>query len=778
MNKYMKMLELDKIISKVVNECVLDKSKENFDNISLMNDLNEISNTLDQVDEAVILTQRLGRIPLYFTNDVGYSLKKIHKNGILSENELLLIENFFASINANINYSIKVDNAKIIATIHQNKVKELFYSKEVHKKINDIITPYGEIKDDASSALKDIRRKIKDLEKNIQNKLQEILNRNSDKLNQTTISLRNDRYVIPVKNEYKNNIKGIIHDQSASGETVFIEPTIICEMNNNLNQTKELEKREIFNILRNISSIINTYYDELIYTYNSLINLDIIFAKAKYAIDINANKPNINKNGIVELWNCRHPLLNVEKIVSNNIIIGKTYKGIIITGPNTGGKTVLLKTVGLLSLMIKMGLLIPCDSSSNIMIFDKVFSDIGDEQSINQNLSTFSSHLTNVITILKNVTKDSLVLLDELGSGTDPVEGASLAISIFDHLLKMGCLVISTSHYSELKLHAYDSDNIINASVEFDLKTLKPTYKLLIGVPGMSNALNIAKNLGLNDEILKSAQNYVYKKNDNLNNMLDKLIKQSHELEKKLNIVEENKKILDEKIRFSEEEKNRILNEKSAIINDANQKAKKLINDSMAKVNDLLLELKEMKDKNIKLHELANLKHQANELKNIYISENVIPENIELKIGMSVYVKNYQTHGKIVKLLKNGKVEVAIGNAIVKVDESYLSYFEENQNEKIKLTPSNKNIVLKQGVSPKLDLRGKRYEEAEDMIDKYLDDALYNNLHIVTIIHGFGTGTIRKLVHNKLDNNKNVDSYRYGGQNEGGQGATIVVFKE
>ena len=333
--------------------------------------------------------------------------------------------------------------------------------------------------------------------------------------------MRNDRYVIPVKNDYKNNVKGIIHDQSSSGETVFIEPISVFETANKLNHLYDDEKAEIYNILRGISSRIANFYDDLVFAYSELVKLDIAFAKAKYAIRTNCTKPNINNQGIVNLMGARHPLLNVAKVVANNIIIGKDYKGIIITGPNTGGKTVLLKTIGLLALMAKFSMLLPCEADSDIMIFDNVYADIGDEQSIEANLSTFSSHLKNVIDIMNNVTNNSLVVLDELGSGTDPLEGSSLAIAIFDYLINKNCLVIASSHYSELKIHAYNSSDIINASVEFDEKTLKPTYRLLIGVPGMSNALNIATNLGLCPEVVNKAKDYAFKHNDDLNMMLE-----------------------------------------------------------------------------------------------------------------------------------------------------------------------------------------------------------------------------------------------------------------
>lgn len=771
-NKYYKILELDKIIELVKKETILPQSIKELDNLELFDNIEDIRIALDEVDEATILIQRMGRFPLYFHTDIAYLLDKVHKYGVLTEEELLEIGNLLDTIKENLIYLEKLESAEITVLYYKQKIESLTYEKELNLKIKKIINPYGEIKDDASSLLKEIRRKQKEIEVNIQKKLQEIIQKNANKLTQNIVSIRNNRFVVPVKNEYKNTFSGIIHDQSASGETVFIEPTIINNLNNQLNQLKEAEKQEIYRILSVISQEINHYYDELMIAYNTFVNLDIIFAKAKYAIKINAHKVQVNNEGIFELYNCYHPLLNVEKIVTNNINIGK-YQGIIITGPNTGGKTVLLKTVGLLSLMVKAGMLIPCDDSSNIMIFDNVFADIGDEQSIDQNLSTFSSHLKNIIQIINNVTNQSLVLLDELGSGTDPSEGASLAISIFDYLIQKDCLVIATSHYSELKIYAYNSDKIMNASVEFDENTLQPTYKLLIGVPGMSNALKIAKNLGLNPIIIKNAEDYVYQKSDNINKVLNKLISQEHLLDSKIKEISMQKELITKKIQALDLEKEKLAIREQEIIKKANQAADALIKQTKDEIDDLLTELKAMKQKEVKLHEIAEVSHKIKQLHQKAIPEKHLEENIEIDVNSHVYVKSYETYGKVIKKLKNDKFEVQMGNITIQVDKKYLKPVSEIESQ-----PINKGkIVLKKDVSSRLDLHGMRYEEAKDKLEKFFDDAIVGNLHEVTIIHGFGTGVIRKLVHEFLRNHKDVKEYRYGGANEGGQGVTIVTLK-
>lgn len=779
MNKYELMLELNVILNMCKDEAFLNTSKDLIIDSTPYEDIDLLDYILNEVDEAYVLLERMGKFPIHIKSDsnINYSLTKIHKNGVLEAHELSEISNFLDTLRDIILYKNKLEDTKIEHSLFEIKVNELEYFKDLNIKIRKIVTPYGEILDDASPNLRSIRKRIKDLEKNIQNKLMELLQKHSDKLTSPNISMRNDHFVIPIRTDYKNHIKGIIHDQSSSGETTFIEPQVVLEMNNELNQTREAEKKEIFNILKNISLEIDLYYDSLINSFSILEKLDIIFAKAKLAKKMNASKPKINNKGIVDLIKCYHPLLNVEKIVSNNVSLGKTYKGIIITGPNTGGKTVLLKTVGLLSLMVKYGLLIPCDKNSEIAIFDNVFCDIGDEQSISQNLSTFSSHLKNVIDIMNNVTNNSLVLVDELGSGTDPIEGSSLAISIINHLLDINCDIIATSHYSELKLYAYNNDKLINASVEFNQETLKPTYRLLIGVPGMSNALNIASNLGLDKKIITNATEYVNEKNDNLGVMLDKLVNQSTELDNKLRIIENERLELAKLIESQKEEIEKTIKERDKVIIKANLEKDNIINKAKEELEDLIYEINALKNKSIKPHEISDLKFKIRNLGNKDLEISKENEEFEIKIGMSVFVKGYNSYGTVLKELKNNKFEVQIGIASVTVSKEDLVKDKENKVNNKQIKQQQVTVGIKKNVSSKLDLRGYRYEEAEDAIDKFLDDAIYANIKSVSIIHGFGTGTIRKLVHSKLDKNKYIEEYHYGGQGEGGQGVTIVNFK-
>lgn len=778
MNKYYKILELDKIIEKLASEIRIEDNLDVLNNLELTNDIKKIRTSLEETDEAVRIIFRMGRFEILFSKDVNLFTLKAKKNMVLSIDEFIEIGRFLDTVKNTIVFNQSLKSASINAPIFDSYVNRLCYPKEYNLRLKEVFSNSGEILDSASPLLKQIRRSILDFDKNITVKLNEIINKNVSKLTQPVVTIRNDRYVIPVKNDYKNLFKGLVHDTSSSGETVFIEPLVILEMNNKLNSLKEDEKREINRILSELSCDLIDHDDEINVSYSILLDLDMIFSKANLSIKLDGHKPKINDQGILELIECHHPLLNVEKVVKNNIIVGKEYNGIIITGPNTGGKTVLLKTIGLLSLMVKMGLLIPCDESSNMMIFTDVFSDIGDEQSIDQNLSTFSSHLKNVIDIINKANDKSLVLLDELGSGTDPSEGAALAISIFDYFIKKKCLVITSSHYAELKVHAFESPNIINASVEFDINTLKPTYKLLMGVPGESNALKISKILGLPEEILETAEKYAYQNTNEINLTLDKLTKTSNELEKKLNEIRDKEYRINKRLDEIDDLKDKINRERRQILQKAEQDAKELIIKKEKEIEKLLEELKNLKNKDIKSHEISDLTHKYNDLRINEASktEKVFKIDREIQVNDSVYVEKFNSYGVVTKIIKN-KYEVQIGNASLMLTKDDLELtnvkYEDNT-----VTPRKEiSIKPRKTVSSRLDLRGMRYEEAEGLIDSYISDAHYAGLPSVSIIHGFGTGVIRELVQKKVKNNRLVKSFRYGGQNEGGQGATIVFFE-
>ena len=776
-------LELNKIIDILKSYIRLEDNLTLLDDIVLSNDLDEINKMLDETDEATKIIQRMGRFEILFKSNINYICLKADKGLTLSIDEFLEVGKYLDTVKNLVIYNQSLLNANIDNNYLNSYVSNLIYSKSLNLRIKEVINNFGEILDDASPTLKSLRKQIVDAEKSVTVKLNEIISKNASKLTQTIVTMRNDRYVIPVKNDFKNAIKGFIHDVSSSGETVFIEPIAIFEINNKVNSLKEEERKEIARILLELSVMVSEHMDEIDISYNILLLLDMIFSKAEVSLQLNGVRPKINDKGNITLLNCYHPLLNVPKIVKNNIIITKDIKGIIITGPNTGGKTVILKTIGLLSLMVKIGLLIPCADGSEIMIFDDVYSDIGDEQSISQNLSTFSSHLKNVINIMDSVSScnnKTLVLLDELGSGTDPAEGASLAIAIFDYLISQNALVITSSHYGELKLHAYESDNILNASVEFDINTLKPTYKLLIGVPGESNALKISRILGLNPEVVDYAEKLSNENTNEISNVLEKLTKTSNELEKKLNETRNKEYLVNKKLDEIDSLKDKINKERNEIIKKANLEAEDIIKKKEKEIKDLIDDLKDLKSKSVKGHEISDLVHKFNEMKAKEEPTNtkVFNVNKEIEVNDNVYIEKYNAYGVVIKINKN-KYEVQIGNATITCVKDDLELTKSNQYIKPQITPK-KDIIIqapRKSVSARLDLRGMRFEDAEPLIDDYIQDAHYAGLQSVSIIHGFGTGVIRELVQKKLRGHRLVKSYRYGGQNEGGMGATIVEFK-
>ena len=583
----------------------------------------------------------------------------------------------------------------------------------------------------------------------------------------SNIVVKNDRLCLQVKQEYKNSLKGIIHDKSSTGQTIYIEPQATYEINNELINEQNNEKEEINKILKMLSSNISSYSTELEYNITNITNLDIISAKAKYGVDF--NKPELNNNGYIELVNAIHPLLDKDKAVPLNISLGKNYKTIIITGPNTGGKTVSLKTVGLLTLMAQAGLLIPV-KTAKIAVFDNVFSDIGDEQSIEQSLSTFSSHMKKIVFISENINNNSLVLLDELGGGTDPVEGSALAISLLNYFMDQNVRTIITTHYPSLKEYGYENDEIMNASMEFNEETYMPTYRLLLGVSGKSNAFLISKHLGLNEEIIDNANKYLYE--DNSSSLLMKKVEEKGLYLNKL--IEENenlkKEIQKDKYKYQNDIKE-LENKREDIIKKAKDDANKIYEEARVKASDLLKEVTDLLNEKTQLNDVAVVKHKINTLK----TEQEVNLNIkELNVGDTVLIINYNCNGEITSI-KGDKYRVKFGNFEKDFKISELKYaYTEVKKEKPQKKYTDK--VFK-SVSTKLDLRGYRYEDAYIALDKYIDDCVCAKIPNCTIVHGFGTGTIRKLVWDYLKTNKFVKSYRFGEQGEGLNGATIVYFK-
>ena len=639
--------------------------------------------------------------------------------------------------------------------------------------IEQVITVDGQIHDNASSDLLKIRNKITRNEQKINEKLQHILNSQKNRLAEQLITIRNNRFVVPVKISEKNNFQGTIIDYSASGETAFMEPTSVAEINNQVSLLKIEEEREVERILRDLTIQVAEHHQPLLTNFQLLSELDAIFAKAKFALIHECRMPAITESEI-DLRKARHPLIDPEAVVANTIRFNQGERVIIITGPNTGGKTVALKTMGLLSIMVQSGMLIPVDEESKTVIFDNIFADIGDEQSIEQSLSTFSSHMSRIISILQDMTVGSLILLDELGSGTDPKEGASLAISLLDHLRIRGVYVIATTHYPELKAYAYDKPEIVNASVEFDVDTLSPTYRLLLGTPGRSNALLISERLGLPEAIVTAAKDHVLTSDTDVSMLINKLEQQGQILDRKIQdyeqLITKNKELVKQNEQFQVD----LMKEKQKYQRNVSIEHSQVVREARAQAEQLIAEIEALKDKGaIKEHEIAELKYKTRQLE---INEDATSSTTDhvYQTGDIVNILKFNRTGELIKQQNNGEWVVKMGALTSQFAADELEYIEPKKPRKQVAKVTKK---VKKTVRGELDLRGMRYEEAKLELDRYIDDCLVANMPFATIIHGFGTLTLRKLVKQYLDISPHVKSHRDGEGNEGGNGVTIVNFK-
>ena len=614
------------------------------------------------------------------------------------------------------------------------------------EKIFSIILDENTIADTASAKLNNIRRETKKLEQDIKDKLNSFIHSStySKYIMEPIITIRENRYVVPIKEEYKSQVKGFIHDISSSGSTIFIEPISIFDLNNEITNLKIEEELEIERILAELSSILCNYVSGIKSNISTLGDLDLVFAKAKYSIDIDGILPKINDEKYINLISARHPLIAKDIVVPINISIGKNYTSLVITGPNTGGKTASLKTTGLLLLMAYSGIYIPAKESSSIYVFDNIFVDIGDEQSIQENLSTFSSHMSNIVEITNNITPNSLALLDELGSGTDPIEGANLAISILEYLYKANATTISTTHYQELKNYCLVRDGFENASFEFDLNNLKPTYKLLIGIPGKSNAFAISKKLGLNKEILDTA-NSLMKENDiSIEELMKSIYDSKLEIEKQKEYIEKNSKQI-EALRKSLEAQNENQKEKQdKILEKARNEAKQILEDAKEEANLVIRKLNNLGKKD--LSTANNLRNELNDKLKDLNSDSSNSLNLE---SLKEWNDKFS--------LKNNRLN--------------------NSSHKYSVTFSKNSKFKAQNISSEINVIGQTVDEAIFVIDKYLDDCAIAKLSPIRIVHGKGTGKLREGIHKFLKTNPHVKSFRLGTFGEGEMGVTIVELK-
>lgn len=741
------------------------------------NDLATVNCKLDQTQEAMEIIRLVepgflsGLVLLY------QPLNKARTSGVLTPAEIRGVGNILRAARLAAN----LINEDSYPHIHE-AITDLFTDAQLEKKIDRSVNDDGELQDDASPKLKEIRGQINTIKMRIRDYLQDFIRsgNNQKMLQDALVTEREGRYVVPVKQEYRQDIKGIIHDESASGATVFIEPMAVVEQNNRIRLLQSEERREIERILRELSAVIAFYTDELENNLKLLSELDFIFARARLAYKLNAFRPEMNARGIIELSRACHPLLG-ESAVPIDVHLGKDFDILVITGPNTGGKTVALKTIGLLVLMAMSGMYIPARENSRVSVFNSIFADIGDEQSIEQSLSTFSSHMTNIISILKLADDHSLVLMDELGAGTDPTEGASLARVILEELRDKGARVVVTTHQSELKYFAYQNDRVENASVEFDPISLQPTYRLSIGTPGQSNAFEIASRLGLSPQMVSKARSLVPEREVEIGNMIREFKERSYYLDKaEREIAGLKAEILNTKMELQKQQESLEI-ERGEIISKAKYEADNYVRKVKNEANEALQELKDfIKDREQlpKWHEIEE-KHQR--LKEIKVTEWQKPARKkgkrEFKPGDYVIINDIKQKGYIISG-PNNQGEFLIQVGIMKLSVTADQLQSSDSPDEPKKERRNQSYFEKaQSISKEIDVRGKLAEEAIYVIDKYIDDACLVGIESINIIHGKGTGALRKAIQGYLQGHPSVQSYRDGQAGEGGFGVTVVHLR-
>ena len=782
-------LEFNKILE------ILSKFTKTYTGKKLINELTpsfdaiEVANLQLQTSQAVDMINKYGNPPIGEFNDVSLHLKKLSGDSILSTKEILdlacilrmskELSNFFNEVSENINYDFN-----ILKPFFNNLYINIDLEKEIFSKIIDENT----IDDNASEALYSIRKSKKALEQKIKDKLNHFIHSPSYSkyLMEPIVTIRDNRYVIPVKDEYRSNISGFVHDISSSGSTIFIEPTSVFDMNNEINTLKIKESIEIEKILNLLTSKLSAYTIELENDVRLLGMIDLIFAKANYGVSINGISPRINDKKEFNLIKARHPLIDKTQVVPIDISLGNTYTTLVITGPNTGGKTVALKTVGLLHLMAYIGLMIPAHENSSIYVFDNIFADIGDEQSIAESLSTFSSHMKNIIKITNTATCQSLILVDELGSGTDPVEGSSLAVSILEFFNNLGSLCISTTHYQEIKNYALTHEKYMNASAEFDVENLKPTYHIILGIPGKSNAFAISEKLGLNKKILDRANSLIDSTEVKIEDVLKNIYDNQKQIEIEKNKIETNSKEIENLKRELQKDNTEAQNREKEIIENAKIEARDILLKAKDDATRIIREMNNIQESNSSdtIKNLNNLRNNLNDsIRNLNSFEKEKTNNgtltsNDLPKGTKVIVTNLNQKGIIIGQVKNNKIQVLVGSTKLNVDISNLD-LDNTKSEEKKFTSTSSTSKLKQkNISNEINVIGLNVDEAIYIVDKYLDDCSLTSLNNIRIVHGKGTGKLRQGIHTFLKKHPHVKNFRLGTFGEGEMGVTIVELKK
>lgn len=781
-DKILDILEFNRITDQLKDLAITEPAREKAETLRPSSDADKVKAQLDQTYTLTNILRIKGNLPLTNFKDVRPSTKRLRIKANLSSKEfgnILLILTLANDITV---FMDQIDEISLDSI--SNILARLEIPQDLFNRLKKSVDYDGEVLDSASPALARIRHDIRSNEEEIKSKMDAYTKGNQSKyLSEAIVTIRDDRYVIPVRQEYRAKFGGVVHDQSASGQTLFIEPEGVLNLNNRGQNLLSQERQEVHKILHDLSLLASPETKNLDTISHALTELDFLQAKAKLAKKMKATEPKISSDHSFKMLKARHPLIDPEKVVPNDICLGKKFDTMLITGPNTGGKTITLKTAGLLQLMAQSGLFIPVQEGSSVGVFSQVYADIGDEQSIEQSLSTFSSHINDIVYIMKRVSEDTLVLIDEIGAGTDPEEGASLAISILDFLRKKQAKIMVTTHYPELKLYGYNRPRTTNASMEFDLKTLSPTYHLQIGIPGHSNAFAIARRLGMREDVVKNAQSLMKDTDSDINKMIERLNEQTKAASSARNHLQtslDRSEKLEQKLQEALDWYNQRVQKQ---LDFAQERANEVVAKRRKKADQIIKKL-ENSHRSIKENEIIDAKGQLNKLErqeaNNLAHNKVLQREKRrhhVSVGDKVKVLSYGQTGTITKKLSEHEYEVQIGIIKSKVTDHDVEKISNSQQKAKQFVRATSGTLRRNNAHSELDLRGQRYDEAMTNLDRYIDSILLAGLDYVTIIHGIGTGAIRKGVWQYLRSSNHVKSFNYAPANEGGNGATIVHLK-
>ena len=789
MEKSLQTLEFPAVLELLAAQAVSDETRERVRSIRPSTDRGEVNLLLQETTAARKMMDIHGAPALSNLRPVAASLQRAHLGGVLNTRELLQIASVLRTTRNVASYSGVGEEKTCIHSIF----KSLTPNKYLEEKISGAILSEDEIADNASAELADLRRKIRVTSGKAREVLQRIISSSSAKyLQEAIITIRSNRFVVPVKAECKGSIPGLVHDVSASGSTYFIEPMGAVKANNDLRELLSKEEAEIQRILASLSREAASFREDILQNYDLLLALDLIFARGKLSYQMNGMEPKLVEDGGFLFRHARHPLLDKKKAVPIDLELGQSFDTLVITGPNTGGKTVTLKTAGLLTLMAQCGLHLPVDDGSQVSIFEKVLADIGDEQSIEQSLSTFSSHITNIVKVLGEANDRTLLLFDELGAGTDPVEGAALATAIIEESRSLGAKVMATTHYAELKLYAMTTAGVENASCEFDVETLRPTYRLLIGIPGKSNAFAIARRLGLPEHVIELAGGHLDRQNVQFEDVLSKMERQRQEMEAEKREAARLRLQMEQDAAAAKEHRKRLETERAKLLDGAREEAREILAEARAVSNTVFHELDQMKKKQKEGQDWQNVNQQRSALRQRInqadekFHTRSLPQEEEeptrpAQVGDTVELKRMGTRAQVLQVNKDGSLQLQAGILKISAKQTEVRVVDapkhNAQKQMRRMVRRVQSQMRASGARPELDIRGMTGDEGVAMVDRFLDDAVMAHLTTVTIIHGKGTGALRQAVQQHLKTCKYVKGFRLGRYGEGETGVTIVELK-